>query len=61
MKDIFKYVRRIKNMFMVYGGGELKLEGYTDFSFQCDVDDSKLISGFVFMFNGGAVFWKSFK
>ena len=40
VKDILKYLRRIKNLFMVYGDGELKLEGYTDSSFQCDIDDA---------------------
>ncbi|XP_073139007.1 uncharacterized protein [Henckelia pumila] len=61
VKDILKYLRRTKNMFMVYGGGELKLEGYTDSSFQTDVDDSKSTFGFVFILNGGAVSWKSSK
>ena len=48
-------------MFLVYGEGELKLEGFTDSSFQSDVDDSKSNSGFVFLLNGGAVSWKSSK
>ncbi|XP_073133292.1 uncharacterized protein [Henckelia pumila] len=61
VKDILKYLRRTKNMFMVYGEGELKLEGYTDSSFQTDVDDSKSTSGFVFILNGGVVSWKSSK
>ncbi|XP_073121893.1 uncharacterized protein [Henckelia pumila] len=42
-------------------GRDLKLEGYTDSSFQSDVDDSKSTFGFVFMLNGGAVSWKSSK
>ena len=48
-------------MFLVYGEGELKLEGFTDSSFQSDVDDRKSNSGFIFLLNGGVVSWKSSK
>ncbi|KAL0416541.1 UNVERIFIED_CONTAM: Retrovirus-related Pol polyprotein from transposon TNT 1-94 [Sesamum latifolium] len=50
-----------KDMFLVYDGGELILEGYSDASFQFDEDDAKSKSGFVFKPNGGVVAWKSFK
>ena len=46
---------------MVYGGSDLKLESYSDSSFQSDPDDSKSTSGYVFTLNGGAVSWKSSK
>ena len=43
-------------MFLIYGGeGELVVNGYTDASFQTDIDDSQSQSGFVFTINGGAV------
>ena len=62
MKNILKYLRRTKNIFLIYEkGSELKLEGYTDSNFQSDLDDSKSISGYIFALNGGAVSWKSFK
>ncbi|XP_073064043.1 secreted RxLR effector protein 161-like [Primulina eburnea] len=61
VKDNLKYLRRTMNLFLVYGCGKLKLEGYTDYSFQSDVDDSKLTSGFVFNLNCGDVSCKSFK
>ncbi|XP_052194739.1 secreted RxLR effector protein 161-like [Diospyros lotus] len=61
VKGVLKYLRRTKDTFMVYGGGELKLECFTDSSFQSDVDDSKSVSGYVFTLNGGAVCWKSSK
>ena len=48
-------------MFLVYGGEELVVTGYTDASFQTDKDDSKSQSGYVFTMNGGAVSWKSSK
>ncbi|KAL0411076.1 UNVERIFIED_CONTAM: Retrovirus-related Pol polyprotein from transposon TNT 1-94 [Sesamum latifolium] len=61
VKSILKYLRRTKDMFLIYGGGELILEGYSDASFQSDDDDAKSQSGFVFKLNGGVVAWKSFK
>ncbi|KAL0285691.1 UNVERIFIED_CONTAM: Secreted RxLR effector protein [Sesamum angustifolium] len=61
IKTILKYLRRTKNMFLIYGVGELILEGYSDASFQSDDDDAKSQSGFVFKLNGGMVAWKSSK
>ncbi|KAL0445556.1 UNVERIFIED_CONTAM: Retrovirus-related Pol polyprotein from transposon TNT 1-94 [Sesamum latifolium] len=48
-------------MFLIYGGGELILEGYSAAGFQSDDDDVKSQSGFVFKLNGGVVASKSFK
>ncbi|CAL9111403.1 unnamed protein product [Musa textilis] len=61
VKCILKYLRRTKDLFLVYGGSSLRVEGYTDSSFQFDVDDSKSNSGYVFTLNGGAMCWKSSK
>ncbi|KAL0293087.1 UNVERIFIED_CONTAM: Secreted RxLR effector protein [Sesamum calycinum] len=61
IQDIIKYLRRTKDVFLVYGGGELILEGFSDASFQSDDDDAKSQSGFVFKLNGGVVVWKSSK
>ena len=61
MKNILKYLRRTKDIFLVYGGSDLKLEAYSDSSFQSDPDDSKSISGYVITLNGRAVSWKSTK
>ncbi|KAL0444599.1 UNVERIFIED_CONTAM: Retrovirus-related Pol polyprotein from transposon TNT 1-94 [Sesamum latifolium] len=55
VKSILKYLKRTKDMFLIYGGGELILEGYSDASFQSDDDDAKSQSGFVFKLNGGVV------
>ncbi|KAL0439437.1 UNVERIFIED_CONTAM: Secreted RxLR effector protein [Sesamum latifolium] len=60
-QEHFKYLKRTKDMFLIYGGGELILEGYSDASFQSDDDDAKSQSGFVFKLNGAVVAWKSFK
>ncbi|KAL4364269.1 hypothetical protein GQ457_04G017460 [Hibiscus cannabinus] len=62
VKNILKYLRRTKDVFLVYGGEEeLRIKGYTDASFQTDKDDSRSQSGFVFCLNGGVVSWKSSK
>ena len=55
MKSILNYLRRTKDLFLVYGGEELKLQGYTNLCFQSDLDDSRSTSGFMFTLNGGAV------
>ncbi|KAL0439567.1 UNVERIFIED_CONTAM: hypothetical protein Slati_2439700 [Sesamum latifolium] len=61
IKTILKYQKRTKDMFLIYGGGQLILEGYSDDSFQSDDDDAKSQSGFVFKLNGGVVALKSSK
>ena len=62
VKNILKYLRRTKDLFLVYGvEEELIVKGYTDASFQTDKDDSRSQSGYVFCQNGGAVSWKSSK
>ncbi|KAK8516623.1 hypothetical protein V6N12_049345 [Hibiscus sabdariffa] len=54
VKNILKYLRRTKDVFIVYGGEEeLRIKGYTDASFQTDKDDSRSQSGFVFCLNEG--------
>ena len=54
-------MRRTKDVFLIYGDGDLIVEGYSDASFQSDRDDSKSQSGYVFTLNDRAVSWKSSK
>ena len=62
MKNILKYLRRTKDVFLVFGGDEdLAVIGYTDASIPIGIDDSRSQSGFVFYHNVGAVSWKSSK
>ena len=61
LKHILKYLRGTKDKFLIYGGGELQVNGYTDSDFQSDPDDRKSTSGFVFTLNGAAVSWKCSK
>ena len=58
MKNILKYLKRTKEMFLVYGGEEeLVVRGYADASFQTKRDDCRSQSGFVYVMNGGEVSW----
>ncbi|KAL4280301.1 hypothetical protein GQ457_03G018780 [Hibiscus cannabinus] len=62
VKNILNYLRRTKDVFLVYvGEEELSIKGYTDASFQMEKDDSQSQSGFVFCLNGCVVSWKSSK
>ncbi|GJV02023.1 retrotransposon protein, putative, ty1-copia subclass [Tanacetum coccineum] len=64
VKHILKYLRNTRDMFLVYGGKpdtELNVTGFCDASWQCDKDDTKSQTGYVFVVNGGAVDWKSKK
>ncbi|GJS18474.1 hypothetical protein Tco_0412946 [Tanacetum coccineum] len=53
-----------KDMFLVYGGNpeaELRVDCNCNAGFETDRDDIKSQTGCVFILNGGAVEWKSFK
>ena len=62
IKNILKYLKRTKDMFLVYGGDEdLVVKGYVDSSFDTDPDDSKSQTGYIFILHGGGVSWCSSK
>ncbi|GJV84153.1 hypothetical protein Tco_1524051 [Tanacetum coccineum] len=64
VKNILKYLRNTKDMFLVYGENpstELRVECYCNAGFKTDRDDTKSQIGYVFVLNGGAVDWKSSK
>ena len=42
VKNILKYLRRIKDAFLIYGDGDLVVSKYTDANFQSDRDDPNL-------------------
>ena len=60
VKNILKYLKRTKDMFLVYDK-ELVVNGYVDASFDTNPDDSKSQTGYAFLLNGGAVSWCSSK
>ncbi|GKF30645.1 hypothetical protein Tco_0100443 [Tanacetum coccineum] len=62
VKNILKYLRNTKDMFLVYGGypeAKLRVDCYCDAEFETDRDDTKSQTGYVFILNGGAVYWES--
>ena len=56
VKAILRYLRNSKDQWLVYGESDLKLMGFTDSSFQSDYDDSRSVSGYIFILNGGAIY-----
>ncbi|GKC56666.1 retrotransposon protein, putative, ty1-copia subclass [Tanacetum coccineum] len=64
VKNILKYLRNTKDMFLVYRGDtkrELRVSCYNDAGYLTDADDLKSQTGYVFILNGGAVDRKSIK
>ena len=48
VKNILKYLKRTKDMFLVYGGDkEFVVKGYVDASFDTDPDDSESLYGYI--------------
>ena len=45
VKNILKYLRRTKDVFLIYGDGDLIVNGYSDASFQSGRDDFESQSG----------------
>ncbi|GJX66067.1 hypothetical protein Tco_0300410 [Tanacetum coccineum] len=64
VKNILKYLRNTKDMFLVYGGNierELRVSCYTNVGYLTDAGDLRSQTRYVFILNGGAVDWKSTK
>ena len=43
VKHIHKYLNRTKHYFLVFGGEDLTIQGYTNLDFQYNIDDRKSI------------------
>ncbi|XP_071933103.1 secreted RxLR effector protein 161-like [Coffea arabica] len=61
VKNIVKYLRRTKDIILVYEEDNLLVEGYNDANYQSNKNDSKSQFRDVFTLNSGVVTWKSFK
>nr|GEW20635.1 retrotransposon protein, putative, Ty1-copia subclass [Tanacetum cinerariifolium] len=64
VKNILKYLKNTRDMFLVYGGDlkrELGVSCYINTEYLTDADDLKSQTGYVFVLNGGAVDRKSAK
>ncbi|GJU71045.1 retrotransposon protein, putative, ty1-copia subclass [Tanacetum coccineum] len=51
VKNILKYLRNTKDMFLVYGGNpeaELRVDCYCNAGFETDIDDMKSLTGYMF-------------
>ena len=61
-KHVLKYLKSNRTSGITYSrSGHQDLHGYSDSDFAGDRDTSKSTSGFVFMFSGGAISWRSKK
>nr|GEZ62787.1 retrotransposon protein, putative, Ty1-copia subclass [Tanacetum cinerariifolium] len=61
VKNILKYLRNTKDMFLVYEGDlkrEVNVSCYTDAGYPTDADDLKSQTRYVFVLIGGVVDWK---
>ena len=61
VKNILKYLRRMRDYMLMYDTKDLILTRYTDSDFQIDIDLRKSTSGSVFTLNGGAIIWISIR
>ena len=59
VKGIMRYLKGTKGMRICFGSKEACVDGYRDADYAGDMDKRKSTSGYVFMFNGGAVSWQS--
>ncbi len=59
VKKFLKFLKRTKSICLVFGGGELKLEGFTDSDFMSNINDRKSTLGYLFTCNRGHIIWKS--
>ena len=58
VKRIFRYLSGTKGLWLGYGGQAKELSGYVDVDGSMN-EDRKVISGYAFMINGGAVSWST--
>lgn len=56
---ILKYLAETREFGIVFGNGELDLEGYTDADYAGDIDTRRSTTGYVFTLAGGAICWSS--
>jgi hypothetical protein len=61
VKRIFRYLKGSINLKLKYTNNTTKLIGYSDAEFAGDPTDRKSTGGYIFMKNGGAIFWSSKK
>ncbi|KAF3620293.1 hypothetical protein FXO38_32441 [Capsicum annuum] len=61
-KKVMRYLKKTRDYILVYKNvDDLEVISYTDSDFARCLDDLRSTSGFIFMFVGGAISWKSVK
>jgi hypothetical protein len=60
VKQIFRYLKGTRELWLTYGGKGKALEGYADADGSM-MEDRRAISGYAFIINGGAVSWSAKK
>ena len=59
VKSIMRYLNGTRDVRICFGSKEPGVEGYTDADYVGDMDKRRSTSGYVFIFIGGAVSWRS--
>ncbi|MCO5597506.1 hypothetical protein L7F22_051584 [Adiantum nelumboides] len=59
VKGLMRYLNGTKGLGVRFGGEDACVLGYTDSDYAGDMDKRRSTSGYVFLFNGGAVSWRS--
>ncbi|THH07673.1 hypothetical protein EW146_g9242 [Bondarzewia mesenterica] len=60
VKQIFRYLKAMRDLWLSYGGEEKEMVGYADAD-ESMVEDCKAVSGYAFIIDGGAISWSSKK
>jgi hypothetical protein len=60
VKRVFRYLKGMRDLWLLYGGVKKELEGYADADGSM-MEDRKAISGYAFIINGGAISWSTKK
>jgi hypothetical protein len=61
LERVLQYLKGTMTYDIHYNRNPKVLEGYCDANWISDIDELYATSGYVFLFGGGAVFWKSCK
>ena len=59
MKGVMRYLNGAKELCICFGNKEACVLGYTDVDYVGDMDKRRSTSGYVFIFTGGAISWRS--
>ena len=54
---VFRYLSGTCDLGLVFGGGDLELQGYCDANWGEDLEDRRSITGYVFVLNNAPVSW----